>query len=767
MKKTLKVLSASSITAVALATAATPAAAASIESFTLQNGEEVSSLDLNLIKNNPSHESYSTYFTENGSLVSPIEFIEIDGQTYSNVDLNLAKQANPDASLDELVNEVTPVDSETELAVESVSAINANEVKVEFSTEVLESSAETQANYSFTAEAPSAVGNIDGSISDIELQEDGKSAIVRFANDTLVNSTTYKVTVENVLSTDHEKVSKFEDTFLFSGDNTAASLETVKVEGSDLLLTFDEEVDFTDAVLRVDGVEIALGTPTTTDAGDYTYKVDATGTVALEQGTHNLTLVGVADFAGNESNTLTTSYTVTDDVTAPTINTIEAVDSDTFKVTFSESVTQPSVKVLKGTTEFVATPVEGGPAKEYTINVASTAGANNLYADGEESISLSVEVSNYQDGVNLYGDTVEQSVTLSQDTDGPVLLNSSLNTVEEITGNTVVTVPFKGVDVSLEDASKVKVIDPDGIELTPTVAVNNGEPTDDSSEVAVTVTGTPKEGTYTVVFEAGAIVDGNSNENDKITTTADFSAEESYLTFGGDITPNPNNAIVVDYGVEVTSSALNVDNYKLDNAALPEGSTVVYTDASKEIVEVRLPESFVVVSDADYKFEITQDVKTADGEIIVADSTADTKTNHAENIKLIDNVSPELVSAKYVVDDSEDINATQLQLTFSEGLAALSADNPSVLDDFKVSVNDTTVNVINSSAVIAGENQLILTLDSEININQSTTVSIIPEGDDNSGIIITDDSAGLNPVDISTETVEETVIVTPAVVPAP
>ncbi|SER27175.1 S-layer homology domain-containing protein [Gracilibacillus ureilyticus] len=639
--------------------------------------------------------------------------------------------------------------------VASVSAINANEVKVEFNTEVLESLTETISNYTFETEAPAVASTITPT--DIQLQEDGKTAIVRFADGDLVNSTTYKVTVENVLTTDHEEVSKFEDTFLFSGDNKAASLKTAKVEGSDLLLTFDEEVDVTNAVLKVDGVTVSVAAATEpTNAGEYAYKVDVTGLAALEKGTHNLTLVGVVDFAGNESNTLTTSYTVNEDTTAPTIDKIEAVDNDTFKVTFSESVTQPSVKVLKGTTEFAATPVEAGPAKEYTFDVAATAGDNDLYAEDEETVNLSVEISNYKDGVNLYGDTVEQSVTLSQDTDGPVLLNSSLNTVEESTGNTVVTVPFKGDDVTVADTTKVKVIDPDGIELTPaTVHETNAVPTDDSSEVAVTVTGTPKEGTYTVVFEAGAIIDGNSNDNDKITTTADFSAEESYLTFGGTITPGTNNAIEVDFGVEVSSTALNVDNYKLDNAALPEGSTVVYTDASKEIVEVRLPESFVVVSDADYKFEITQDVKTAAGDIIVADQTADTKTNHAENITLTDNVSPELVSAQFAVDSTDDSTSDSIVLTFSEEISLNGGNDLS--DDLVLKVGSNEVDLSAVAGTVAG-NELTITIP-EMNISQTTTITIVSEGSENEAVEITDASAGSNAVIPTTINVNGVVVV--------
>ncbi|MCJ1908240.1 S-layer homology domain-containing protein [Planococcus ruber] len=650
----------------------------------------------------------------------------------------------------------------------NVKALNATEVLVTFNKEVLETSAETIANYEFDAAAPSQQANIVPT--DIELQEGGKSVIVRFAPGALVDKTTYDVTVNNVITTDYQIIKDYEESFLFEGDTVAPKLANVSVAGTNLLLTFDEQVNFVanQTVLRVDGTQVSLAgaTAVSNDAGSYTYAVPANGLALLNKGTHSLTLVGLEDVAGNEAGTLSTTYNVSDDVTAPTTQSITAVDSDTFKVTFSEAVTAPTLKVLKGSTEYTTdvTVVPGTGNTQYYVTVDTETGfegntpLNPLYSANQSSVNLSVTVSNYRDAVTLVGNPFTGNVTLTRDTTAPALLNNSLNTVETVTANevssTVITVPFNEL-VALNGAPTVRVTTPAGVEVVASgVRVVQG-PTATTSAVELTIAGAAQAGTYSIAFPANALRDAEANYNAALTATAVSEAPARYQTLAaGSVSVPSNNVISVNYGEEVTDSALTVSNYTLDNAPLPAGTVAVFA-GSKNVVELRLPSTFTVVDDAAYKFEISQNVKTAQGETIVANAAATPKANYTQNITLRDNVAPRLVSARYAVQAQGDATTNRIELTFSEGVTLNTANN--VTDDFSVLVNGTAIAV--TGATVDGDN-VILTTAAPINAIQAATVSIVPQNADTNPLVaITDDSISRNAAAAGTVSVSGSAVI--------
>lgn len=646
-----------------------------------------------------------------------------------------------------------------------VEVLNATEVEITFDKEVLEASAETVANYTFKAALPSEQGEI--AIEDIQLQEDGKSVIVRFAPGTLIDNTTYDVTVDDVITSDYQLISDWEKSFLFKADTVAPALTGANVSGSDLLLTFTEEVDFTEnTVLRVDGSEVSLAgaTPTWNAAGYYTYSVAAPAS-AISKGTHNLTLVGLEDAAGNEAGTLKTSYTVTADTTAPTVQGIQAVNADTFKVTFSEAVTAPSLTVLKGTTEY-GTVVEQIASNQYLVTVDPATGEdeegellNPLYTANQTSVNLSVKVSDYRDAVELLGNSYTGSVTLSRDTTAPSLLSTALNTVKAVNGTTVISIPFTE-DIVVADADKITVTSPDGVEVEATPAVVYNSPTSSTSTLQLTVNSAIKAGSYKVAFEAGAVRDEELNYNSAVNTTAVAAAPTVYETFNGSVESTEDNIITVDYGVEVTDSALNVANYSLDNASLPAGTTAAFV-GDKTTVELRLPSTFTVVDDAPYKFEISQSVKTKNGATIVANAGATSKTNYTTNVTLLDNVAPTLQSARYALDAQGDSTTDNILLTFSEDVSFDTAlDESDENDEFSVVVNGTTIAV--TDADIVNGNQILLTTVSGINPIQAATVSIVPEGTANPNVSLTDASVLENAAKVGSVTVSGTVV-SPAV----
>ncbi len=599
---------------------------------------------------------------------------------------------------------------------------------MKFATKVDENSAEKVANYTVTAEAPSAEGA--KTVADVELQEDGKSVIVRFGGTTpqLVKNTVYSIKVNNVLSAEFEKIATYEGTITVTQD-AAPSLASAKFEGSNLNLTFNEEVDFTNAIVKVDGVQIAAPfAATSTDAGSYEYAAAVSG-AAAEQGTHTVTIVGLKDRAGNEAGTLTASYTVSDDVVAPTVSKVEAVDSNTFKIVFSEALSgAPTVKTVKGTTVFGNTVSPTAKPNEWTVDVASTAGSNNLYETGETTINLAVEVTNYKDTANLLGNKYTTNVTLSGDVTGPAVLSQNLNTVASINGGTDTAITIKFNEAITVGTGTITVKDPDGIIQTATASAS-------TDELTLTIAGhATKQGTYTIILGAGAVEDTAGNGNAALTTTASFTTAASVyeLPIGAATTSTSVvkgkvvNKITVNFGTNMDDSAIDLANYKLDNVDLPDGTTIGF-DGDKQHVAIILPDTFVVPAQSDFKFEISKDVKTDTGaEVRLDDGNAGTVSTatYVDTISLDDNKAPVLKSAKLLnAGSAATTQADQIELTFSEALAAV-ADDADHIGDFIVKVNGIEVTPAHITDGTANDEKVVLELPSAINTSQTVTVEV-------------------------------------------
>ncbi len=593
--------------------------------------------------------------------------------------------------------------------VTEVNALNSTELQLTFSQALDKNSAETIANYAVTANAPSTENA--KTIKDIQLQADGKSVIVRF-NDVLVKNTVYTIDAKKVLTADFHKVDEFNGTVTISAD-VAPSLASASFDGK-LNLTFNEEIDFTNAIVRVDGVQYTGFTAVDTKAGTYTYAASVTG-VAATNGAHTVTIVGAKDKAGNEASTLTTSYSVSDDVTAPTVANIEKVSAHSFKLVFSEAVTQPTVQTMKGATEFVATVAsQTGLQKEWLVDVNPIVGTNNLYNKDESTVSLSVEVTNYKDQVNLLGSKYTGAVSLTKNTVAPTVVSTNLNTVVAEGTSTVITIPFS--ENITAGTGTITVKDPDGIMQTATPGYT-------AKNLTLTLAGiAPKAGTYTVVLGANAVKDVDLNGNANTTTSAVFSTVVTNQVLNPDavtivketVAGKVVNHIDMAYGTtDMDNSAIDLANYKLDNVELPAGTTIGFV-GNKQNVRITLPSTFEVPANADYKLEISKNVKTIAGSSIVDDN----KNTFTKQIKLNDTKAPQLVSAKLV-------NADQVELTFSENLGAVTNDVDHI-NDFIVKVNG---NIVTATAILDGEQgdtKVVLTIPA-FNATQTITIEVVSD----------------------------------------
>lgn len=112
----------------------------------------------------------------------------------------------------------------------------------------------------------------------------------------------------------------------------------------------------TDAKVKIDGVELTEAKTASKTPGVYTLTTDVvTGKDGIfGKGDHEVVVYDAKDTLAKNPNTssiLTTKYTVSSDTTAPEVKSVKAINNRSFKVTFSEPLSQhPEVTVKKVTT---------------------------------------------------------------------------------------------------------------------------------------------------------------------------------------------------------------------------------------------------------------------------------------------------------------------------------------------------------------------------------------------------------------------------------
>ncbi|KOO37400.1 hypothetical protein AMD01_22470 [Priestia koreensis] len=697
-----------------------------------------------------------------------------------------------------VVREVT-VKAPLVAEVQSASAINAKEIKVTFNKEVNEASAINEGNYTLKLNGTTLVASalVGTSGEKGTLSEDGRSVTFQLVTP-LANADKYAVHVsDGVVTTDYQKINKYignEQTF---SDNVAPTLLGAKVvagSGSNkkVQLTFSEPVAPTASgfSVKVDGVTVPGNFTASSVTGVYTLTsadISATNDY-FSNGDHEVVVYNATDVLAlnpNVTSVSTTKYTVSADVTAPVVSKVEAVNSRSFRVVFSEALSvPPTVTVKKGNYTF---PVGTGAGQvevaedpnvlnSYIVSVKEdVSGAlNPLYAGSETSSSLSVNVKNYKDNANLLGQPVDTSVTLSADTLTPAVTNTNLNS---ITGSTL-NLKFNGpLDGTATDNSKIIVRDKDGVVLNGASVSVDG--TNKSILHINLATSTPSYSVanepYSVEFKAGAVkfakdtaagsYSVNTNVNTAFLTSVVSTSNSTPVVekTAAIITTNTvalDGKITINYGENMDSSAKDLTNYKIDGVALPSGTTIDFV-GGKQIVVITLPTG-TYSKTQDAKLTISTNVKNAVGSRVVVN--AQTKAPVEKLLTFTDNVSPELTSAIYEKATSTSTTTRKIKLTFSENLDAITSDAATIAD-FKVVVNGNTATISNLAKDSTNAKFVYVTLADDVNIAQNSTISVVPEGPSNAVINVKDVAGNklkVGSVVASTSEVDTTpVVVTP------
>ncbi|WJY26450.1 Ig-like domain-containing protein [Sporosarcina trichiuri] len=689
-----------------------------------------------------------------------------------------------------------------DLKVESVTAINSTELQVKYTQPVDGFTATDLDNYVITIndqkygeDYTSAYDDEDGIIANnvnkIDFSEDMKTVTFKLnAGKELDNGDKYSIDVkDSVLSADGTKgVVRYGDTQKVFQDYNAPKLLNASLNAANkLVLTFDEPVKAVedDFKVTVDGQPVDV--TASTNVLDYSVVSDtALSGDKIKVGTHNVVVYNARDLVenngngGNKTAIAKQSYTVKEGV-APYVTDVKPLDFNSFRVYFSEPVTDAKVVVKKGTAEFY-NQVDSTEEKTYVDvhlplstslkNGAAQGALTHLYEEGDNSVNVSLTVSDFKDEDQLFGEKYTSTLNLKRDANTPKAVGQAKNS---ISGNSLM-IALNRTGITVADYSKITVKDKDGVTRTLLTEEAGASVTsstlslvlDNGEGAAITNTELEKMAPFTVNFAAGALeidtdqVDvasidyiagefTNTLKNTSFSTNVNKSGETGYKAVeavaneGVSIANSVEkgslvNTITVNYKEKMGPSAGNLSNYTLDGDSFPAGSTITMDGSNKKVTITIPKETFT--KDVQHKLVISDNVLTEKGEHVVG-NIATKEVFMSQLLEIKDNVAPTLQSATFVLSTEEDKTTDTIELTFSENVNGTSISN----ENFVVIAHDGTELKATVADIEETGKKATLKLadDKSVNISQAVKVKVVPKSETESKVdqVITDNNGNL------------------------
>ncbi len=602
--------------------------------------------------------------------------------------------------------------------VESVSAINTKQIEVKFNKELDETTAETVANYLYDGNPVAGTP---------ELQADKKTVIITL-NTVATNKSAHTLKVQNVKTADLKATIESDVFSFFINDTVAPEVKSTKVlANGDVEIQFSEPLKTAPTVVRVDGNPVSIATFT---AGDSKITIPAAQIASVAEGaTATVYIAGATDFADLEMKSYEGSFVKVVDKTKPAVSSVKQVENKKFQIEFTEDL---------GTDQLAAADItlidKNGntlaPGTDYTVAAVTVNGVtskkvfevtlvSDIYSSNtldSHALTLVVKGNTVNDVAGNTNDAYSTSVVMTRDKVAPKFVSSSVSTNKE-----TIEVKFdKAVTPTTGAASKVIVTDKDGVRYT-VDSITQKAPTGEDAKVLVidlipssAPTQTMANGEYTLQFQAGVAADSLGNTSEAFTTkvvvgdTTDTTKPVATLDASSTV-----NSFVINFGEEVTNSALNLANYKLDNKALPAGTAIYFTSAAKNQVKIELPEGSVNVGD----------VTNGTNAILTVANVADKAGNIADTknfvVKIGDNTPATLTAAQVIGNNI-------LKLTFNENIKSTGLVVANVLAglEIKSSVGTVSANSANTNVSVSGKD-VILTFDTADNFDEVVAASTV------------------------------------------
>jgi hypothetical protein len=569
--------------------------------------------------------------------------------------------------------------------VESVTAINANEIKITFNKELNKASAETLSNYSI--DTALLTGN-----DVVTLNADKKSVTIQLGDSgvitggLLANNNAYEIAaIKGLLAADETSLPTTQSKTILFSDKAAPVLNTISsLENGDIVMSFNERLN-EEVKPYIVLNEVAVDNANVTVNDDGTVTIDALDPAvdSLETGkSYTAVVSGAEDLIGNSMSLVTKTFTYTVKNEEPTLLTATADGETSIELEFDEELSAAlvdggTVKVFKGST-LIAASVDSDENPTFVLGLDY----DDVFTTTETSANITVVVEGYKDVQGNLGQKITKTVVLKKDVTKPTVTKTSYD------ANTgLVTLTFsEGLDAAAQAvyAPKLFVTDVNGVKYDVELA---NDPTSTELVTVADVTQGAKtiafnandfaNGTYTLNLQSGAFTDEANTANGIATTAVNFTkgvssdSDAPTFDFAAETVKGQFVAVFSEpvKGGAVNGSATALANYKLNGAALPVGTTI-YLNEEKTVATITLPENTVATSGV--KLLTISNVQDLSGKVM--DETTRT-------VGLTENTNPVLKSAKVVTNSA-------LELTFSENV-----NDATALDftDFEVTVNGVAV----------------------------------------------------------------------------
>lgn len=581
--------------------------------------------------------------------------------------------------------------------VSSVTALNAKEVEIKFSTKMDYDSLFTNVE---TGAVNNEVVMIDavGDALDVaytgELSEDGKTLLLTAVSGDIFDGR-YSVTVTDAEDVNGTVVKDFAG--FFTADDIVRPTVTgvTYTNASTAKISFSEPIsDFGDITLNGKYVSVD-------EAGADYVLVDLSSLDNSETGT--VTIVGAIDYVNNYISPNPVSVKVTRpaaDVTAPTVSSMSVVSDELVKVVFSEELGANPTFTINGT-NVLSTDIELQDDKvTYHVSAALLDGVNK------------VDVSNIVDTANNAGKAVSRQFIVTVDEVAPVLNSSKvlvdangaeylqLSFSEKVQVDVTTPYTFKGTLVA-------DYVTDEEAEFTATPVVDKN----DATKVNIPLQDAAK-GTWTVDLPAGFVTDLAQKENA-------FKADDTTFVRGVDkvstkpaeltvVAKETDNVVTLTFDGKVNgATAVDESNYTVEGAKVKSAVLTSNTDTAS-VVELTFEEGSIK---ADGYYELVIDgVRAADNTLVDAAPI---------DLDLTENVAPTLTSAVLV-------NGTDIELTFDD---VLNNDTFTDEDDFTFKVGGVAYTGSYTVAETENTDELTLSLTTPLTSAQLAQTLTIESAD--------------------------------------
>lgn len=532
------------------------------------------------------------------------------------------------------------------------------------------------------------------------LSADKKSVTLTFNGD--VEGTDQVLVVEPVATTSKDENGAVVNTVKYSEiltykDTVAPTVVSTSYAGGKITVQYSEEIGTKPSVVRVNGVPVAESAISINSTD--TTKVEITVADLAAGSTNSLYIAGSKDTADvpNEADLYNGTVIVpTTDTGKPQVTGVTVTGQNTAKVTLSEDIVGTTIvaKLQKGAALHDVTLTEDttdltGKTYLLAVDLNGATDGDGIFAgtSTSETFSLLFAADALVDSTGNKSAEFITSVTFVKDTKAPALVKSEVATDKtKVLFSFDETLAVKGSDAN------IVVKNSDGVKINVVDAETDVSSTDNKVYEVDFVSGAGEiaAGTYTVTIPAEFFEDAYGNKTAAVTQTITVGTSTSTDTVKPVATVTNKaaaaNTFTVAYTEEVTSSALNVANYKLDGNALPAGSEIYFTSTAKNTVEIVLPVGTVNIGDQTDGANAILTVANVQDKA----GNANVTSNHKVVVK--DNTAATVQSVQVI--------GTDVFVTFNENVIVPATTN--ALDAFKVTVNSAELTDVDDIASVTG-----------------------------------------------------------------